>query len=64
MTLHYKYHMVGYIGTLYGSTFSFVKSPVNPTAIRFGWFKISMSRVTMVNDDQYKYELSQKQLGK
>ena len=63
ITLHYKYHMVGYVGSLYGSTFSMVKSPRDPTASRFGWFKISMTKVTMLDDDDYRYALAQKQLS-
>ena len=62
ITLHYKYHMVGYVGSLYGSTFSMVKSPRDPTASRIGWFKISMTKVTMLDDDDYRYALAQKQL--
>ena len=55
MTLHYKSHMVGYVGTLYGSTFSVVKSSGNPKSNRVGWFKISLTKATMLDDgDDYR----------
>ena len=55
MTLHYKHHMVGSVGTLYGSTFTLVKTSQNPAENKFGWFKVSMTDVTMLNDDDYRY---------
>ena len=55
MTLHYKHHMVGYVGTLYGSTFFLVKSSGKLKSTKYGWFKISMTKVTMLNDDDYRY---------
>ena len=58
MTLHYKHHMVGYVGTLYGSTFYLVKSSDNPGSMRYGLFKISMTKATMLDDDDYRYSVA------
>ena len=58
MTLHYKHHMVGYVGTLYGSTFLVVKSAGNINSTRYGWFKVSMTKATMLDDDDYRYALA------
>ena len=55
MTLHHKSHMVGYIGTLYGSTFVMVKPSRKQRTYSYGWFKISLTKATMLDDEDYRY---------
>ena len=54
VTLHYKHHMVGGIGTLFGSTFASVKAPGIPGVSRLAWFQVSMTDLTMLNDEDYR----------
>ena len=60
VTLHHKFHMVGYIGTLYGSTFFLVKPSRRPRIYSYDWFKISLTKATMLNDEDYRYASANK----
>ena len=56
ITLHEKHHMVGNgVGAYFGNAFSTLQPSDVLDGVRIGWFLTTMSEVTMINDEDYRY---------
>ena len=50
--------MVGFVSNLFGSTFSYVMSPIiNSTVTRAVTLEVMFASTTMLNDEDYRYIL-------
>ena len=43
------------VGTYFGNTYSTLKSSTKHDGSKVGWFLMTMSDVTLLNDDDYRY---------